>query len=93
MWIGRNSLDSNKKSRVGQIVLLDFPFTNHRGSKVRPAVILSDSLDNSSDVLVAYITSEVNSYSNSKYALLIDRNDLETGSILRPSVIRRNKQL
>lgn len=82
---------SNKKIQVGQIALLDFPFTNQRASKVRPAVILSDSLDNPADVLVAFITSEVDSYSNSKYAILINQNDLETGIILRPSVIRLDK--
>ena len=82
---------SNKKCRVGEIVLLDFPFTNQRESKVRPAIILSDFLDSPGDVLVAFITSEVDSYSNSKYAMLLDHNDLETGTILRRSVIRLDK--
>ena len=40
-WIGRSILAS--KSRVGEIILYDFPYTNYKGSKVRPALILADS--------------------------------------------------
>jgi len=35
-------LDSNK-NRIGEIVLLDFPFTNLKGSKLRPALIVGMS--------------------------------------------------
>lgn len=31
-------------NRVGEIVLLDFPYTNAKGSKVRPALILFDAI-------------------------------------------------
>ena len=38
-------------------VLLGFPFTDFRGSKVRPALIISEANDGFRDFLVAYVTS------------------------------------
>ncbi|MGC8660302.1 MAG: lipopolysaccharide biosynthesis protein RfbH [Desulfomonilaceae bacterium] len=84
-------MDSSKPSRVGEIVLLNFPFTNQRGSKVRPAVIISESADNFGDFLVAYITGEVDSYLYSKYAMVFDQDDLKSGTIAKQSVIRVDK--
>jgi hypothetical protein len=47
MSIGRTVLASNRNTRVGEIVLLDFPYTNQTGAKVRPAVIIAQSSDKS----------------------------------------------
>lgn len=84
-------MGSNRPSRVGEIVLLDFPFTNQRGSKVRPAVIISDASDNFNDLLVAYITSDVDSYVYSKFSMAFDQDDLDKGTIARQSLIRVDK--
>jgi len=81
----------HNRSRVGEIVLLDFPFTDFRGSKVRPAVIISESHDDFRDLLVAYVTSEVERHIQSKYAIVIDQNDLEVGFVARQSLVRVDK--
>jgi hypothetical protein len=64
MWIGRTILELNRNTRIGEIVLLDFPYTNQAGPKVRPGVIISQSSTGTGDVTVAYITSEVDHYTS-----------------------------
>ncbi|MCK9362302.1 MAG: lipopolysaccharide biosynthesis protein RfbH [Syntrophales bacterium] len=77
---------------MGEIVLLDFPYTNQAGSKVRPAVIISQSSE-LGDITVAYMTSEVDNYCFDTSAVVIDPTDLECGAILKRSVIRADKVL
>ena len=96
MWIGRPILNSNRNdrnARVGEIVLLDFPYTDQVGSKVRPAVIISQSPDRLGDITVAYMTSEVDNYCFDSSAVVIDPTDLESGAIIKRSVIRADKVL
>jgi len=82
-------LDLNK-DQIGEIVLLDFPFTNHTGSKLRPAIIVGIS-DMHDDLLVAYLTSEVENYIWSEYAVSIKQSNLQNGIIRYESVIRCDK--
>jgi mRNA interferase MazF len=43
----------------GDIILIPFPFTNQRGAKRRPALIISDqTVHQTGDVLVVQITSQ-----------------------------------
>jgi CDP-6-deoxy-D-xylo-4-hexulose-3-dehydrase len=93
MWIGRAILGSIRNERVGEIVLLDFPYTNQAGSKVRPGVIISQSNTRTGDVIVAYMTSEVDSYGLDSHAVIIEPTDLESGTIRKKSVIRADKVL
>jgi len=52
-------------NRAGEIVLLDFPYTNAKGSKVRPAVILYDvDLDEQGRLIGVEIL-----YATQKYSL------------------------
>ncbi len=91
-WIGRSILAS--KSRVGEIILYDFPYTNYKGSKVRPALILADSEeDRHGDYIVAYITTEIDNYAFSEFAVVFDINDLETGFVKGKSLIRVDKTI
>ena len=86
---GRIILDSNE-NQIGEIVLLDFPFTNFTGSKLRPAIIVGTS-DDYNDLIVAYITSEVENYIWSDFAVVLNQSDLQTGTIKHESVIRCDK--
>jgi CDP-6-deoxy-D-xylo-4-hexulose-3-dehydrase len=84
-------LDSS--SRTGEIVLLDFPYTNARGSKVRPAVILYDNAETGTgtDLTVAYLTTEVDNYAFSPSAVLLEQKDLISGRLKKTSIIRTDK--
>ncbi|WP_299290002.1 type II toxin-antitoxin system PemK/MazF family toxin [uncultured Mucilaginibacter sp.] len=44
--------------KQGDVVLLPFPFTNQQGSKVRPGIVVSNSLVNqtSKDVIIVQLT-------------------------------------
>ena len=82
-------MDSNK-NQIGEIILLDFPFTNLKGSKFRPAIIVGIS-DIYNDLLVAFVTSEVENYIWSEYAVTINQSNLQEGIIKHESVIRCDK--
>jgi len=86
-------LASSNGSRIGEIVLLEYPYTNQAGSKLRPAVILTQSSGKFADLTVAYMTSEVESYCWDDAAVVIEPADLESGTIRKSSVIRVDKTL
>ena len=70
--------------RKGSVVLIPFPFTDLRGSKVRPAVVLSK---NALDVTICFITSEL------KWKTEFDVSIFPSASngIKVPSLIRTSK--
>lgn len=79
--------------RPGDIVLLDFPHTNRVGSKVRPGLVVGNNADHQafSDLTVAYMTTEVDSYIDQGYAVGLKSHDLVEGCMKRDSVIRLDK--
>jgi CDP-6-deoxy-D-xylo-4-hexulose-3-dehydrase len=80
--------------RPGDIVLLDFPYTNQAGSKVRPGLVLgTNPRSDRDDVNVAYITTEVDSYVYDTAAVSLTASDLAEGALKRPSVVRVDKVL
>ena len=64
------------------ILLVPFPFSDQSGRKVRPVVVISNSLfnDYSDDFLVAGITSNI---TRGKYSLLISNCCIKTENILK----------
>ena len=87
-------MDSN--NRVGEIVLLSFPYTNAQGSKVRPAVIISDNKNASpygDDYMLAYMTSEVDNYAFSPSSVVVKQEDLAFGQLKKDTLIRTDKVL
>ena len=70
--------------KKGSIVLIPFPFTDLKGSKIRPAVILNKS---ELDVTICFITSEL------KWKTEYDVSVFPSGSngLKVPSLIRTNK--
>jgi len=79
-------------SRIGEVVFLNFPYTNYKKSKVRPAVIIAKS-DFDNDFIVAYITSEIDNYFMSKYAIGLSKNDLISNDLKLESLIRVDKTI
>jgi mRNA interferase MazF len=54
----------------GDIVLIKFPFSDLTGSKLRPAVIVSNSVVNKTkDIILAQISSEI---TNDEFSILIE---------------------
>lgn len=75
-----------EKLTVGSVILVTFPFSNLKGKKIRPALVLAKvEFDN---VILCQITSK--SYS-SKTAIRIRSSDFQEGSLPIVSYIRPDK--
>ncbi len=75
-----------EKFTVGSVVLVSFPFSNLKGKKIRPALVLAQvEFDN---LILCQITSK--SYS-SKTAISIEESDFTEGSLPVKSFIRPDK--
>jgi len=86
MDYGRNVL----KVKQREIILINFPFSDLTGAKVRPALVISNNRYNqtSLDTVVLAITSNLSLHS---YKILIEMQDLENGSLPVKSAIRVDK--
>lgn len=70
--------------KFGDIILIDYPFSEQTTKKKRPALVLLDSGDD--DIIVSRITSKLYS---TKYDIQI--NDWKVSGLLSKSVIRLHK--
>jgi mRNA interferase MazF len=71
--------------KKGSIILIPFPFTSLKGSKVRPAVVLSTD---GSDVTICFITSELKwKTEDDIYVLPSVNNGLKLPSLIRTGKI------
>ena len=75
------------KYEQGEIVIVPFPFSDLKGIKQRPVLILSKEMD-SEDIITCGITSNIK---NIKHSILINNGDLENGSIPVQSRIKVDK--
>jgi mRNA interferase MazF len=71
---------------AGQIVSVDFPFSDRSVSKIRPAMILASAMHG--DYLMAPIPS--NPFADPD-AVAIDDDSFESGGLKRPSFLRPTK--
>lgn len=73
-----------------EIVLLPYPFTNLEGTKVRPALAVSNNNFNnkSDDCVMVPLTSVLK---DEPYSIIITQEDLVSGKLLKPSRIRADK--
>jgi mRNA interferase MazF len=78
------------KIKQGNIILINFPFSDLTGAKVRPALVISNDTYNQEnhDILVLAITSNL---SKNKYKIFIDIQDLDSGHLPVKSAIRVDK--
>jgi mRNA interferase MazF len=70
--------------KKGDIVLLSFPFTDLKGKKIRPALVLSVS---DLDIIVAFITTQFK-WQNT-FDILLEPNDLN--GLKKTSLVRVSK--
>lgn len=78
------------KFKQKELVLLPYPFTDQEGSKVRPAIIISNDNFNKKcqDCVMIPLTTVIK---DEPYSILINQEDLSLGKLLRPSRIRIDK--
>ncbi|MCF7988422.1 MAG: lipopolysaccharide biosynthesis protein RfbH [Methylovulum sp.] len=78
--------------KLGDIILLDFPYTNRTGSKVRPGLVIAINQRRAfDDINVAFITTELDSYAFDTSAVTISETDLAEGKLKHESVVRVDK--
>jgi mRNA interferase MazF len=71
---------------TGQVVLVDFPFSDLTASKVRPAVVLADA--GRGEAILCQVTS--NAYGDLG-AIPLETSDFTSGTLRRASVARPGK--
>ena len=73
-----------------ELVLLPYPFSDQGGTKVRPAIIISNDAFNKrcEDCVMVPLTTVIK---DEPFSLLIDQDSLESGKLLRQSRIRIDK--
>jgi mRNA interferase MazF len=86
MGYGKSALKVNQRD----IVLIEFPFSDLSGAKVRPALVISNQGYNtkSPDTVVLALTSNL---SASDYKIFVSNRDLESGQLPVDSTIRVDK--
>jgi len=70
----------------GDIVVLNFPFSDLSGAKRRPALVVAD-LDGN-DIILCQITTRTKM---DKYSLCLEADDFADGKLTAESVVRPNK--
>ena len=72
------------------LVLLQYPFSDLKSSKLRPALIVSNDSFNkkSSDCIMVPLTTVIK---DEPYSIMIDKQDLSSGKLLKLSRIRVDK--
>lgn len=71
----------------GQIVLVRFPFTDQRGGKQRPAVVVSSTAYNQTrpDIILMAVTSQIRASAGFGEAVI---RDWKAAGLLKPSAIK-----
>ncbi len=73
-----------------ELVLLPYPFSDQGGSKVRPAIIISNDNFNkrSEDCVMVPLTTIIK---DEPFSLIINQDNLESGKLLKQSRVRIDK--
>jgi len=73
-----------------ELVLLPYPFSDHGGSKVRPAIIVSNDNFNKrcEDCVMVPLTTVIK---DEPFSLIVNQDSLESGKLLKQSRIRIDK--
>lgn len=73
-----------------ELLLLPYPFSDHKGVKVRPALVVSNDSFNrkGKDCLVVPLTTVIK---DEPYSVIINQSDLCAGKLLKSSRVRADK--
>tara|TARA_Y100000296_G_scaffold85473_1_gene121498 strand:+ start:1094 stop:1429 length:336 start_codon:yes stop_codon:yes gene_type:complete len=74
------------------LLLVPFPFSDQKGKKVRPVIVISNNEfnNNSEDILVVGVTSNI---SKNKYTIDLRNKDLEEGKLFTVCCIKVENML
>lgn len=69
------------------LILISYPFSDLAGSKVRPAIIVSNNTHNkkSEDIIVVPLTTNIKI---KDYSFILNLEDMEEGELLRESKVK-----
>lgn len=83
-------MKSGIQFKQGEILIVPFPFSDLKGTKQRPVLVLSKTgyNDNCDDIITCGLTSNLK---DSEYSVLIDNKDLIEGQIPTASRIKVDK--
>jgi len=72
------------------LILLPYPFSDQKGSKVRPAIVVSNNVFNEDcqDCILVPLTTVIKEV---PYSLLVRQSDLSSGKLLKESKVRVDK--
>lgn len=73
-----------------EIILLPYPFSNLEGSKIRPAIVVSNDAFNkkSADCIAIPLTAIIK---DEPYSIIINQDDLSSGKLIKQSRARADK--
>ena len=72
--------------RKGDVVLYPFPYTNLRGQKIRPCLVLSNHMNE--DILLCQITSQ--NIPKDLFSISLSKDETKNGTLHIDSLIRTN---
>ena len=78
------------KVKQRDIILIKFPFSDLSGAKVRPALVISNNQYNN-DKLDCVVLAMTSNLSKSEYKVIVERQDLDSGSLPVTSAVRVDK--
>lgn len=81
---------SKQSFNQGEIVIVSYPYSDYKGIKTRPAIIISNDVFNRSyqDIILVPLTSVIR---REGVSVILNSDDLSSGKLLRTSVARIDK--
>lgn len=78
------------EAKQRELVLLPYPFSDLEGTKVRPAIIMSNDSFNSrgNDCIMVPLTTVIK---DEPYSVIIDQQNMSSGDLIKPSRVRADK--
>ncbi|MFH1211872.1 MAG: type II toxin-antitoxin system PemK/MazF family toxin [Candidatus Woesearchaeota archaeon] len=78
------------EAKQKELVLLPFPFSDLKETKVRPAIIVSNDIFNkkSADCIMVPLTSVIK---DEPYSIIINQQDMSSGNLIKTSRVKADK--
>lgn len=77
-----------KATRVGELVFLNSSSDHYWKSEIKRGVIIADSDEDNADLLIAHVTTDEQTCLHSKYSIILNNEDFESGNVDGRTVLR-----